>query len=134
MSEFRNTRPDSPKGKVFTAFEAKGEKAARAKAKALEIPDARVNRWLKDEGAGFQNANDQMKARKEKGTEKETTKASGKRLTSKEIKEIADGKTKAKTKNGKAPAKVHALTDPDKRARKMATKKAPAKAPTKKAA
>ena len=51
---YSNKRPDSPKGKIFEAFKSKGAEAARKLAEKLEVEARRVNRWLKDSGAGFQ--------------------------------------------------------------------------------
>lgn len=52
--KFANKRPDSPKGQVYEAFKAKGVEAARKLGEKLSIVPSRVNRWLKDNGAGFQ--------------------------------------------------------------------------------
>ena len=46
FKRYSNTRPDSPKGQVFAAFEAKGADAATAKAGKLEIAAFRVRKWV----------------------------------------------------------------------------------------
>lgn len=43
---YRNTRPTSPKGRVFTAAETEGPKEAYAVGHELGLPDSKVKRWL----------------------------------------------------------------------------------------
>lgn len=101
MSEFRNTRPDSPKGKVWAMYDKKGEKAARKLGETLDIAASKLNRWFKDEGKGFQAINDKTRAKK------------------------ADDEA-PKKKNGKAPAKKVAAKSKPTPAKKVAAKKKPA--------
>jgi hypothetical protein len=61
MSEYRNTRPDSPKGQVYAAFKEGGFVAACKRAEELGIAASRVNGWLKDNGNGFQDINERRK-------------------------------------------------------------------------
>jgi hypothetical protein len=44
---YRNTRPESPKGQVFKVFMEKGEEAAVRKAKTLDVAPVRYNRWCR---------------------------------------------------------------------------------------
>jgi hypothetical protein len=43
---YRNTRPESPKGQVYVAFEVSGVSGARKKGNELHIPESKVERWL----------------------------------------------------------------------------------------
>lgn len=99
MSDFQNKRPDSPKGKVWTAFKTKGEKAARRLGEKLEIPAAKLNRWLKDDGKGFQAINDKIRSRKDDDAPASKKNGNGKAPT----KKIAAKKTSAKKAVKKAP-------------------------------
>jgi hypothetical protein len=58
MTEYRNTRPDSPKGQVYAAFKEGGFVAACKRAEELGIAANRVNGWLENNGSGFQDIND----------------------------------------------------------------------------
>lgn len=108
MSEFRNTRPDSPKGKVYTTFKEKGEAAARKRAEKLEIPAHKVNRWLKDNGAGFQAINDRTNEKTEaapKAAKKKNGKAADKTPAKKSAAAKKTAAAPAKTPAKKVPAK-----------------------------
>jgi hypothetical protein len=52
---YRNTRPDSPKGRIFTAFTEKGADAALKLAEKLDVTPSRVRRWIAN---GFNYLND----------------------------------------------------------------------------
>lgn len=43
---YSNTRPDSPKGRVYSAFQSGGDRAAEKKGEALGLPESKVRRWL----------------------------------------------------------------------------------------
>lgn len=101
MTEYRNTRPDSPKGKVFIAFDTKGEAAARKLGEKLELPAHKVESWLKDDGAGFQaKAAASASVKKEAKPSKKNGKAEAKAAPKK------NGKIEAKAAGtkGKKPA------------------------------
>jgi hypothetical protein len=45
---YKNTRPESPKGQTFIAFEVGGVSGARKKGNELHIPESKVERWLNE--------------------------------------------------------------------------------------
>lgn len=48
---YQNKRPESPKGRVFTAFAREGIQAALDLAEELDISKANVDRWINKEWA-----------------------------------------------------------------------------------
>jgi hypothetical protein len=71
MAKFRNLRPESTKGKIYIAFVKGGAKAALALAEKFGKREVyRTNRWLKNNGAGFQRINEENKARSLKAAKK----------------------------------------------------------------
>jgi hypothetical protein len=90
---YANTRPDSPKGKVFQAFAAKGVAAAETVATKLDIAPFRVRKWILVWSG---------KAQAPKAGKTKAAKAPAKKIA----KKIAAKKTVAKKKAGakKAPA------------------------------
>src|SRR5262249_28005384 len=56
---YSNRRPESPKGKIFEAFKAKGAEAARKLAEKLDVAVHRVNRWIANKGSGFAKSAEQ---------------------------------------------------------------------------
>jgi hypothetical protein len=56
MAQYRNSRPESPKGKIWTAFQKSGADAAFKLAEKLDVARHRVSRWIVGGGKGFQAA------------------------------------------------------------------------------
>jgi hypothetical protein len=46
---YQNKRPDSPKGRVYSAFESHGKDAALKLGRELNLPDSKLQRWLEKE-------------------------------------------------------------------------------------
>jgi hypothetical protein len=109
-SEYRNKRPDSPKGLVFAAWQAKGDAAAIKLGEKLGIaPASRVSGWIRN---GFQHVND--KAAANRAAKADEPKA----------------KPKASPKSAKAaPKKAKAKTEKPTKKKKPSSKTAPAQQP-----
>ena len=101
FKRYSNTRPDSPKGQVFAAFEAKGADAATAKAEKLEIAAFRVRKWI----AVWSGKAEAPKAGKTKPAAK--AKKPAKKIAAKKVKAKVPAKKKAPPKQAE-PAQAAA--------------------------